>query len=72
MNKWCVLVDPGQVVVDVLLGGGVAPEVDGSGGSHTHQVGTQTAVHPTDALVTPNMPEISQLHFSRFFHNLKA
>ena len=67
MDERCVLVDPGQAVVDILLGGGVAPEVDGSGGRHTHQVGAQTAVHPTDALVTPNMPEISQLHFCLSF-----
>ena len=72
MDKRRVLIDPREVVIDVLLGGGVAPEVDGSGGSHTHQVGAQAAVHPTDALVTPNMPEISQLHFCRFFNNLKA
>ena len=67
MDKRRVLIDPREVVIDVLLGGGVAPEVDGSGGSHTHQVGTQTAVHPTDALVAPNMPEISQLHLCRSF-----
>ena len=67
MDKRRVLIDPREVVIDVLLGGGVAPEVDGSGRGHTHQVGAQAAVHPTDALVTPNMPEISRLHFYRSF-----
>ena len=58
MDKWCVLVDPGQVVVDVLLGGGVAPEVNSSRRSHPDQVWPQTSVHPSDSLVGPDMPEV--------------
>ena len=56
MDKWCVLVNPGQVVVDVLLGGGVAPEVNSSRGSHSDKVWPQTSVHPSDSLVGPDMP----------------
>ena len=61
MDKWCVLVDPGQVVVDVLLGGGVAPEVDSSRRSHPDQVWSQTSVHPSDSLVGPDMPEVESV-----------
>ena len=60
MNKWCVLVDPGQVVVDVLLGGGVAPEVDSSRRSHPDQVWPQTPVHASDSLVGPDMPGVGK------------
>ena len=38
MDKRRVLIDPREVVIDVLLGGGVAPEVDCSGRRHAHQV----------------------------------
>ena len=58
MDKWCVLVDPGQVVVDVLLGGGVAPEVNSSRRSHPDQVWPQTSVHPSDSLIGPDMPGV--------------
>ena len=58
MDKWCVLVDPGEVAVNVLLGGGVAPEVNGSGGRHPDKVGPQTSVHSADSLVGPDMPEV--------------
>ena len=58
MDKWCVLVDPGQVVVDVLLGGGVAPEVNSSGRSHSDKVWPQTSVHPSDSLIGPDMPAV--------------
>ena len=61
MNKWCVLVDPGQVVVDVLLGGGVAPEVNSSRRSHPDQVWPQTPVHASDSLVGPDMSEVENV-----------
>ena len=61
MNKWCVLVDPGQVVVDVLLGGGVAPEVDSSRRSHPDQVWPQTPVHASDSLVGPDMSAVENV-----------
>ena len=61
MHERCVLVDPGKVVVDILLGGGVAPEVDRSGRSYSDKVRSKSPVHTTDTLIEPNMPEISQM-----------
>ena len=41
--KGRVAVRLGQAAVEPLLGGGVAPEVDGARGRHPHQVGSQAA-----------------------------
>ena len=61
MHERSVLVDPGQVVVDILLGGGVAPEVDRSRRSDSDKVRSKSPVHTTDTLIEPNMPAISPI-----------
>ena len=48
---------PGQVAIDSLLGRGVAPEVDGAAGGHSHQVGHQATEQAPGALVLHDVPE---------------
>ena len=57
MNKGRVLVDPGQLVVDVLLGGGVTPEVNSSRRSNTNKIRTETTIQTTSTFIGPNMSE---------------
>ena len=57
MYKRRVPVLSGQVAVDSLLGRGVAPEVDGAAGGHSHQIGHQATEEAPGALVLHDVPE---------------
>ena len=57
MDEGGVAVYHGDVVVDILLGGGVAPEVDCSGRRHAHQVRAQASVQAFGAFIGPDMPK---------------
>ena len=56
MDEGGVAVDHGDVVVDILLGCGVAPEVDCSGRRHAHQVRAQASVQAFGAFIGPDVP----------------
>ena len=57
MYKRRVPVLSGQVAVDILLGGGVAPKVDRPAGGHSHQIGHQAPEKAPNALMLHNVPE---------------
>lgn len=59
MYEWRVPVWRREHSVEFLFGGGVAPEVDGAGRGHPHQVGSQAPEQSRRTLVHPNMPETS-------------
>jgi len=62
VHKGRVTVGFGEAAVEPLLGGGVAPEVDGAGGRHPHQVGPQAAEQAARTLVHPDVPDTKASH----------
>ena len=56
MHKRRVPVSLWQRGVDVLLGGGVGPEIDGARGCHAHDVGAQALVQAAHALCALDVP----------------
>ena len=57
-----VPVSPRERGVDVLLGSGVGPEVDGARGRHANNVGAEALVEAADALGVLYVP-VSGEHF---------
>ena len=64
MHKRRVPVSLWQRGVDVLLGGGVGPEVDGARGRHAHDVWAQALVQAPDALGALYVPADFQANIS--------
>ena len=56
MHKRRVPVSLWQRRVDVLLGGGVSPEIDGARGCHAYDVGAQALVQAAHALSALDIP----------------
>ena len=49
------MVDSRKTVVDVLLGGGVTPEVNSSRRSNSNKIRTETTIQTTSTFIGPNM-----------------
>ena len=64
MHERRVPVALGQRRVDVLLGGGIGPEVYGARGRHSHDVGAQALVQAPDALSALYVPADFQAKLS--------